>query len=390
MLPSNKNSDDQNNSHKEEADKIDKDIHVDFIKDITNNNKVYSYKDNKEEVMKQNSILKISNNEDIKGIQLDIIESDSSNKSIKSSILNYLSNKEINNQTNDSELQANKIKQKQITERTKPITHFKQIQTKDLIPLKVRDEFKDNDNKYRPELIYFNNNNSEMEIEYNLNHCFKNNLSNNEITNTNHTDYNTNITNNSNDKKYYQPSEYVLVNLPEILEKDNEVFYIDDDVSGKKKIYKSVVITSSKKLEEERITKNKSPYVWDNLQKYYKLKEKEAKTKAKQIFNFMELVKQQVYKNLIGKINKKVVFKSAAAFIAAFIIQIIINRGMRRYSLSALKTLIFFVTSVVTSMSVYVIANKYIEGEDNINEQNQNKENTIDVKKEMKRKEKAS
>lgn len=382
MLPSSQINSSENNKDQVTLDTVEKE---DSCKNIENNCVINNTKEiskrlsNTEKVSDSTNVISYDNQNIHKSISHNIMNNtikedlyfsenqDSSNQSIKSTILNYIDaeNKEKQSTSDEIKIKTNEFP---LIKSTSDNIHNSNNNKSMNLALATQPLKKDIKKNYCPELIYYNSNNSE--IEYNLNKCFKNTKSSAYVQ-----------SNYIKNNKYYQPSEYLLVNLPEILEKDNEVFYIDDDdISGKKKIYKSVVITSSKKLEEERKTRSKTPYVWDNLQKYYKLKEKEAKTKAKQIFNFMELVKHQVLKNLIGKINKKAVYKSAGAFIAAFIIQLIINRGMRRYSLSALKTLIFLVTSIVTSMSVYVIANKYIVGEEENNE--------VDVKMEMKNREK--
>lgn len=177
-------------------------------------------------------------------------------------------------------------------------------------------------------------------------------------------------------KNYYQPNEYLLVNLPEILEEDDNVYYMsdnDDNTDSKKKVvFKSVVLQSSKKLEEEK-KKNleDESFTWDNHEKYIKLQEINN-SKKKSNLSFIDMFKGYFSKALFEKINKNAIYKSLFAFISVLIIQMLINRNMRRYSISALKSFGFIIISLLASSSVYVYFSKNSSDEEEI---------TIDLKR---------
>ena len=255
---------------------------------------------------------------------------------------NY-SHKENSNTKNGS-----LIKKKSQEEQLVKVDNSKQIiDNLQEIPL-----IEDPDNKPKfPEIIYYDNN--QQEAEYNLNTLVP------------------------KKSKTYQPNEYMLVNLPEILEQGDKVFYIaEDHVSGQKKVYKSVVLTSSKKIEEEKKIKD-APFVWDNYHKYAKLHAERSRHNETKKFNFMEVLKGYISKSLFGKVNKAAIYKSIGAFGVVFLLQILVNRNLRRYSLSSLKTLIFLTTSLMTSYSVYTLAIKYSDkNEDQIINELKTKEET--------------
>lgn len=185
-------------------------------------------------------------------------------------------------------------------------------------------------------LIYFNQ--SKNEAEYMINDAVYNKIKNIE-------------------RQYYKPSEYMLVTLPKIKEDgDKVIYYGDDNYSGQKIVLESVVIQSTKKLEEEN--KKRKPFVWDNYELYRKL-QTSAKSKINASLNFFEVFRVYLSKSLSGKLNVATIYKGAAGFSVFFVLQLLINRKLRRYSLSLVHFLVFMATSVLSTYSVMKLMDRF-------------------------------
>ena len=180
---------------------------------------------------------------------------------------------------------------------------------------------------------------------------------------------------NNINKKYYKPSEYMLVTLPEIKEDGDKVVYItEDDVFGKKIVFKSIILESSKKIEEEK--KNFKPYQWDNLHKFQALKSNKDPLPK---FNFYSILKAQIAKSMLTKIKPATVYKSVSAFSLFLLLQILISKKMRNYSVGFIRFIVFSLTSALSTYSLYLIISKLYKEESETNNKTGKKANNLEL-----------
>lgn len=192
------------------------------------------------------------------------------------------------------------------------------------------------------------------------------------------------INNNSINKCYSEPNKIIIdenvkkILLPQIKEDGDKVIYYGHDLnSGKKYKYKSIVIQSTKKLEQGNL--NKKPYVWDNHQLYNQLQKSNRKPSPK--LNIIDVLKSHITKQIINKVNLSYVYKGTAAFSVFLILQILINKRIRNYSASFLQISVFALTSFLSTYSIFVLINS-VSGSNILSNQNKlinnsnNKHNT--------------
>jgi len=135
----------------------------------------------------------------------------------------------------------------------------------------------------------------------------------------------------------------------------------------KKVTYKTKVLQSSDKMKKEskenslqgRSNKEPKIFCWDNLDKFYEKEAKKAlKGNSEDKANFFALFTKALNNTILNRLDYDKLSKAFIIFCITFILQIIISKKARRWSLSLMHFLLFTGTSLGLGGTLYFLLKK--------------------------------
>jgi hypothetical protein len=151
---------------------------------------------------------------------------------------------------------------------------------------------------------------------------------------------------------------------------DFKYYEVDDEILGKI-IYKSEVIQSSQKLSENLVNylqpqinyemiADLQKFNWDNYEAYYK---RQAKVAAKNAIikkvSFIDILNKYLHDHIVTKLTYQRLSKATVVFLLALLLQLIISRRARHWSLSILQIITLITTSIGAGGSIFLLVKKY-------------------------------